>query len=216
MSTPLEPQHQADPRKKLRSPQGLVMAAPGDKAWPRTLHPAMEIPGMPLPPAISACLHRASRATLHRHRLGTAECRRHRQSACGEASSRLLPQTLTTSAMAIVQLTARCDSARRTPSRVIEKVTVTGLTHGACNSPARRAGGTRCCPTSVLSVSQDRSILKHPQPSHRSAGPALRPDQKIKKAVRQVASFSPGIPDLRGSHPSLLARHLKPQRPVAC
>ena len=37
-------------------------------AWTEILHRAMEIPAVHLLPAISACLHRGSRAAPHRHR----------------------------------------------------------------------------------------------------------------------------------------------------
>ena len=81
-------------------------------------------------------LHRGSRAALLRRRLRTAGYRRHRQSACRQASSRLLPKTLTTLLLAFGQLTARCGSAWKTPCRVIAKMTATGSMHGVCNCTA--------------------------------------------------------------------------------
>ena len=117
---------------------------------------------------LALLLHRGSRAALLRRRLRTAGYQRHRQSACRHASGRLLPKTLTTLLLAFGQLTARCGSAWKTPCRVIAKMTATG------SMPGEQAGHVGCPPPSSMGAEP-----KHSQPpSHRPAGPALRPDQR--------------------------------------
>ena len=151
-------------------------------------------------------LHRGSRAALLRRRLRTAGYRRHRQSACRQASSRLPPKTLTTLQLAFGQLTARCVSAWKTPFRVIAKMTGTGP------MPGEQAGHVACPPPSRLGAEP-----KRPQPpSHRPAGSALRPDHWNNRPSDrlQLLSWNPG--PLRGLDPNLLASHLNGPRHVVC
>ena len=103
----------------------------------------------PLLPANSPCLHRGSRADPHRHLFPGH--RRRRQFVCRQASSRLLPRMPTVRLLAFAGSTAPWDFVWRTPSCVVEKMTVSGSTPGACNSPARRAGVTLLWPSSPRS-----------------------------------------------------------------
>ena len=158
-------------------------------------------------------LHRGSRAALRRRRLRTAGYQRHRQSACRQASGRLLPKTLTTLLLAFGQLTARCVSAWKTPSRVVAKITATGSMHGVCNCAARRAGGTRCLPASIQTGSRTKASLAA---ISFAAGPSLRRDHWNNRPSDrlQLLSWNPGL--LLGLDPSLLASHLNGPWHVVC
>ena len=120
-SFPLEPQYRATVRTSVQ-------------AWTGILHPAMEILTTPQPPATSACPHRGSRAAPRQRRLRTAGYRRHRQSFCRQAFSRLVPLTLTTPLPAFGQLTARCEFVWKAPFRVIAKMTATASMLGVCSA----------------------------------------------------------------------------------
>ena len=94
--------------------------------------------------------------------------RPHRQLVCRQAYSRPLLRMQTVPSLVIAQLAAHCVFVLKTPSRVIEKRTVTGSTLGACNSPARRAGGKCCWPTSDSSCNRcdrNRTTAKAQAPS---------------------------------------------------
>ena len=144
--------------------------------------------------ASSSSHQRFLHTVLRRRRLRTAGHRRHRQSACRQASGRLLPKTLTTLLLAFGQLTARCVSAWKTPSRVVAKMTATGSMQGVCNCAARRAGGTRCLPTSIQTGSRTKA-----SPATISSLPVRLCGVIIGTTGRQTGcSFFPGIHDSFG------------------